>query len=114
MGSTPVLTAALAGVPIGIQRQGVWAGRRQIFVRFAGPAETATMYTADALARELKRGLERTPLHSVSISGRDPFANTDFLLAALRQVVSNAKVMADVDGERPESVAMLHPFIQMI
>ena len=52
---TPVLTAALAGVPSGIQSQGVWQGRRQLFVRFAGEAETATMYRADALAREIDR-----------------------------------------------------------
>ena len=43
-------TAALAGVPAGLQAQGVWIGRRQLFVRFAAEAETATMYTADALA----------------------------------------------------------------
>ena len=52
---TPVLTAALAGVPSGIQSQGVWQGRRQLFVRFAGEAETATMYRADALAQFRKR-----------------------------------------------------------
>ena len=46
-------TAALAGIPAGLQAQGVWAGRRQLFVRFAAEAETATMYTADALASEL-------------------------------------------------------------
>ena len=49
-------TAALAGIPAGLQAQGVWAGRRQLFVRFAAEAETATMYTADALANELRRG----------------------------------------------------------
>lgn len=42
-------TAALAGVPSGIQSSGVWAGRRQLFIRFAGEAETATMYTSGAL-----------------------------------------------------------------
>ena len=50
MAATPVVAAALAGIPAGIQRQGLWLGRRQLFVRFAGPAETAQMYTADALA----------------------------------------------------------------
>ena len=35
-------TAALAGVPAGLQAQGVWVGRRQLFVRFAAEAETAT------------------------------------------------------------------------
>ena len=33
-------TAALAGVPAGLQAQGVWAGRRQLFIRFAAEAET--------------------------------------------------------------------------
>ena len=81
-----MLAAALAGVPIGIQRQGVWAGRRQLFIRFAGPAETATMYTADALSREVARGLSRSPLHSVCISGRDALGNAEFLEAALRNL----------------------------
>ena len=45
MTGTPMAAAALAGVPAGVQAQGVWAGRRQLFVRFAGEAETATMYT---------------------------------------------------------------------
>ena len=66
---TPVLTAALAGVPSGIQSQGVWQGRRQLFVRFAGEAETATMYRADALAREIDRILTRSTYHSIAISG---------------------------------------------
>ena len=55
MGTRPVLAAALAGIPVGNQRHGVWAGRRQMLIRFAGPAETATMYTSDALAREVSR-----------------------------------------------------------
>ena len=72
---TPVLTAALAGVPSGIQAQGVWQGRRQLFVRFAGEAETATMYRADALAREIDRILTRSTYHSIAISGRDGQCN---------------------------------------
>jgi hypothetical protein len=75
-------TAALAGVPAGLQAQGVWSGRRQIFVRFAAEAETATMYTADALANELRRSVSRSSYHSISISGRDPLSNVDYLLVA--------------------------------
>jgi hypothetical protein len=37
-----VVAAALAGVPAGVQSLGPWAGRRQLFVRFAGEAETAS------------------------------------------------------------------------
>jgi pyruvate-formate lyase-activating enzyme len=108
------LTAALAGVPMGIQRQGVWAGRRQLFVRFAEAAETATMYSADALARELIRGLERTTFHSVCIAGRDALANEEYLAAAFRQVPSKVPVMVDTDGQRPGAIAALHSFLQLV
>lgn len=114
MSTTPVLAAALAGIPIGIQRQGVWAGRRQLFIRFAGAAETATMYTADALARELARALSRSPVHSVCISGRDALGNAEFLEAALRTLATTTPVMADTDGQRPEAIAALHPYIQLV
>lgn len=114
MGITPVLAAALAGIPIGIQRQGVWAGRRQLFIRFAGPAETATMYTSDALAREVQRGLSRSPLHSVCIAGRDALGNGEFLEAALRTLATATPVMADTDGQRPEAIAQLHPYLKMV
>ena len=52
-------TAALAGIPAGLQAQGFWAGRRQLFVRFAAEGETATMYTAEALANELPKNALR-------------------------------------------------------
>src|ERR1043166_10049597 len=76
-------TAALAGIPAGLQAQGLWAGRRQLFVRFAGEAETATMYTADALANEIERATTKSRFHSVSVGGRDPLGNIEYLTAAL-------------------------------
>jgi hypothetical protein len=109
--ATPVLTAALAGVPSGIQAQGVWQGRRQLFVRFAGEAETATMYRADALAREIDRILGRSLYHSISISGRDALGNPDFLAAVLGQVTTKTPVMADTDGERPEAITALKSWL---
>src|SRR3954466_223657 len=97
-------TAALAGVPAGLQAQGAWAGRRQLFVRFAAEAETATMYTADALANELKRSTGRSSFHSIAISGRDPLANVDYLKAAFEKVSTNLPVMLDTDGQRPQEI----------
>jgi hypothetical protein len=114
MGTRPVLAAALAGIPIGIQRHGVWAGRRQLAIRFAGPAETATMYTSDALAREVTRGLGRSPVHSICISGRDALGNADFLEAALQTLATRTPVMVDTDGQRPEAIAALHPYMQLV
>ena len=114
MSISPVLAAALAGIPIGIQRQGICAGRRQLLIRFAEPAETATMYTSDSLAREITRGLGRSPVHSVCISGRDALGNADFLEAALKTLATNTPVMADTDGQRPEAIGALHPYLWLV
>jgi organic radical activating enzyme len=107
-------TAALAGIPAGLQAQGVWAGRRQLFVRFAAEAETATMYTADALANEIRRGTSRSAFHSISISGRDPLANVDYINVALEKVTTELPVMLDTDGQRPAEIAEVHKFLKMV
>ncbi|PYP68073.1 MAG: hypothetical protein DMD26_02865 [Gemmatimonadetes bacterium] len=104
-------TAALAGVPAGLQAQGVWSGRRQIFVRFAAEAETATMYTADALANELRRSTSRSAYHSISISGRDPLSNVDYLCAAFAKPPVDLPIMLDTDGQRPEAIPALKKFV---
>lgn len=107
-------TAALAGVPTGLQAQGVWVGRRQLFVRFAAEAETATMYTAPAIAQELKRTAARSVFHSISIGGRDPLSNLEFLQIALKSGPLPLPVMLDVDGQRPEGVAALTKHLALV
>jgi organic radical activating enzyme len=91
----------------------VWAGRRQLFVRFAAEAETATMYTADALANELRRGVSRSAFHSISITGRDPLANVEYLKAAFSKVETTLPVMLDTDGQRPNEIAELKSFLTL-
>lgn len=113
MTATPVAAAALAGVPGGIQAQGVWMGRRQLFVRFAGEAETATMYTSVALSREIERQHGRSRFHSIAIGGRDPLGNLHFLLAAFNSAKPPLPVMLDTDGQRPEALAMLAPHLTL-
>lgn len=103
-GLKPAVAAALAGVPAGVQAQGVWAGRRQLFVRFAGEAETATMYTVPALMREIERQLSRSVLHSISISGRDPLGNMAFLESALAAMPAHIPALLDTDGQRPDAL----------
>ena len=114
MAPIPSPTAALAGVPAGLQAQGIWAGRRQLFIRFAAEAETATMYTADALANELRRSTGRSSYHSISISGRDPLANVEYLCAAFEKAAANLPVMLDSDGQRPSEIAGLKPFVALV
>ncbi len=109
----PMVAAALSGVPAGVQTLGPWAGRRQLFVRFAGEAETATMYRATALVREMERQLSRSSFHSVVIGGRDALGNLAFLLAAFEAVKPKLPVMLDTDGQRPETLAKLLPHLAL-
>jgi hypothetical protein len=107
-------TAALAGVPAGVQAQGLWVGRRQLFVRFAAEAETATMYTPDALANELAKSVTRSVFHSISVSGRDPLANIDYLVAAFEKNTPPLPVMLDCDGQRPEAIVAIAPHLALL
>jgi hypothetical protein len=109
----PSQTAALAGIPAGIQASGPWTGRRQLFVRFANEAETATLYTADALKGELKRLVARSRYHSIAVAGRDPLAEGEYLVAAF-QGGAPIPVMLTHDGQRPEALAPLLPSIALV
>jgi hypothetical protein len=102
----PRQSAALAGVPAGIQATGPWAGRRQLYVKFAGEAETATIYTADALRGELQRLIARSRYHAIAIAGRDPLAEEEFLSAALAGG-AGVPVMLEHDGQRPDALERL-------
>ena len=102
----PSLSAALAGIPAGVQTVGPWTGRRQLFVKFAGEAETATIYTADALKGELARLTGRSRYHSVAIVGQDVLAEEEFLVVAFEQT-GPLPVMIDHDGQRPDALERL-------
>ena len=106
--------AAIAGIAPGIQAQGVWMGRRQLFVRFAAEAETAVLYTAEMLARHVGRVISQSPLHSISLSGRDPLASDDMICESLGQLQSPIPVMVDCYGERPEAVTRVAPHVSMV
>ncbi len=109
----PSLSAALAGIPASVQTLGPWTGRRQLFVKFAGEAETATIYTAEALRGELTRLTGRSRYHSVAIVGRDALAEEEFLLAAFNET-GPLPVMIDHDGQRPEALERLLHALAMV
>jgi organic radical activating enzyme len=71
------------------------------------------MYTAAALVRELERQLSRSKFHSISIGGRDPLANQAFLIAALETAKPPIPVMLDTDGQRPETLKTLAPYLAL-
>lgn len=105
---------AIAGIVPGVQAQGVWTGRRQLFVRFAAEAETAVLYSSEMLARQIARVVEHSPLHSVSFSGRDPLANADLIADVLDRWHSSIPVMLDCDGQRPDAIPRIADGITMI
>jgi len=111
----PSPTAAMAaGLPMGVQAQGAWVGRRQLFVRFAAEAETATMYTAEAFAEELRRVASRARVHSVAVSGRDPLGSAPFLAATFFAYQPELPIMLDTDGQRPEAIPGLRQYLTMV
>lgn len=112
--SQPQPTAALAGIPSGLQGQGPWLGRRQVFVRFAGEAETATMYTAQALVNELRRATTRSAYHSIAVGGRDALGNGEFLASALGAFGGGLPVLLATDGQRPESLGEVEKHVTLV
>jgi hypothetical protein len=104
----------LSGIASGVQAFGIWAGYRQIFVRFAGEAETATMYTPETMIRHMDRALERSRPHSIVLAGRDPLAGVNFLVATFEQRSPPLPVMLDVDVARPEVVPELAFALAMV
>ncbi|MDB4880501.1 MAG: hypothetical protein JWL60_1947 [Gemmatimonadetes bacterium] len=108
----PSQSAALAGIPACVRATGPWAGRRQLFVKFAAEAETATIYTAKALRGEIERLAGRSHFHSVAIAGRDPLGESEFLTAAL-EGRRGLPTMLDHDGQRPEQLQELLGLLDM-
>lgn len=72
------------------------------------------MYVAPALARELERQQSRSQFHSIVMGGRDALGNVPFLLAALEQAKPRIPVMLDTDGQRPEALGALLPYLALV
>src|ERR1044071_5686853 len=72
------------------------------------------MYTADALANEIERATTRSRFHSVSVGGRDPLGNIEYLTAALGAKEVKLPVMIDCDGQRPEEIKALSKVVQLV
>jgi hypothetical protein len=71
------------------------------------------MYTADALASEIRRGTSRSAFHSISISGRDPLSNVEYICAAFDKLTTTIPVMLDCDGQRPAEIEQLKRLVAL-
>jgi pyruvate-formate lyase-activating enzyme len=72
------------------------------------------MYTADALVNELKRSMSRSAFHSISLSGRDPLANLEYLQAVFERIDIALPVMLDCDGQRPKEIEALKKVLRLV
>jgi hypothetical protein len=107
-------TAAISGLAGWVQPRGPWIGRRQLVVRFAGEAETATLYTATAFGGELDRVVARSRFHSVALTGRDALGQAPFLAAAAQVKPSTLPIMLETDGQRPELLPGLRGVVALV
>ncbi len=107
-------TAAIAAIMSGIQGHGLWTGRRQLFVRFAGEAETATLYSPEMLARALERALAAGSLHSISLAGKNPAGCAPFLVQAWSAWRASVPAMLDTDGHHSDSIAAFGSILSLV
>ena len=107
-------TAALSGLAGWVQPRGPWMGRRQLVARFAGEAETATLYTGAAFVGELERVTARSRFHSIALTGRDPLGQAPFLASAFLSKQPPLPMMVETDGQRPESLPGLRAVLRMV
>ena len=107
-------TAALSAIAVGVQGRGPWIGRRQLVARFAGEAETATLFTAAAFGAEIDRIATRSPFHSLAIGGRDPLGHAAFLVAAFGGRAMSLPTMLETDGQRPDAIPGLRQVLRLV
>lgn len=110
----PEPSAALSGITPGVQGAGPWIGRRQLFARFAGEAETASLYTGTAFAAEVARVAGRSTYHALTLTGRDPLGEGVFLASAFLSAPPVLPILVETDGQRPEVLAGLRTIVRMV
>jgi organic radical activating enzyme len=127
---------------VSFQGEGPHAGRRQLFVRFAGcplrcrycdtpeslvPVETCRVLGPDGthrlpnplaaatLTREVRRlAASAPPLHAMAITGGEPLAQVDFLEAWLASTPLDRPVLLETAGILPARLARLLPYAAIV
>src|SRR5215510_6999803 len=138
----PARTANLSELFVSFQGEGLHAGRRQLFVRFAGcplrcrwcdtpeslvPVSQRRIVgpdgvqtrpnpaTVDELAAEVAalRALS-PPLHAVAVTGGEPLAQVDFLAAWLERSPPGLPVLLETAGIMPARLARVLPLVSIV
>src|SRR5262245_20149293 len=138
----PARTANVSELFVSFQGEGLHAGRRQLFVRFAGcplrcrwcdtpeslvPVGQCTVFGVDgahvlpnplsfeSLEREVA-GLRATspPLDAVAVTGGEPLAQAEFLVTWLGRRAGTLPVLLETAGILPGRLARVLPFVSCV
>jgi 7-carboxy-7-deazaguanine synthase len=141
-------STSLSGAPVqeifsSIQGEGIFVGKRQIFVRFAHchlscaycdtpmqsvnhncwietPIGTGQFkqlenpVTPDALVTEIRKLIQHLPHHSVSFTGGEPLLYSRFLAGVLPQIQCHLPTYLETSGTQPELLKPLLPWLNVV
>jgi len=120
------MKARISEIFSSIQGEGIYAGHRQIFVRFAGcnidcafcdtknPPGTR-LFSAKQLLNHIKRINASGGHHSVSITGGEPLLQAEFLKEALGGIRDmGLKVYLETNGTLPDQLDEVLEFVDII
>jgi len=120
------MKAKISEIFSSIQGEGIYAGHRQIFVRFTGcnidcvfcdtknPARVR-LFNVNQLLSRIKRLNASNGHHSVSITGGEPLLQTEFLKEALDKIRDlGLKVYLETNGTLPDKLDEVLGFVDII
>jgi len=108
------MKAPIAEIFSSFQGEGLWIGRRQIFVRFAGcnldcrycdtpqsrSSDNGILMSVDEVLEKIEK-LKTSDLHSISFTGGEPSLYSEFIDKIIQK--TNIKVMIETNGTLPDS-----------
>jgi len=138
----PARFANLSELFVSFQGEGVHAGRRHLFVRFAGcplrcrwcdtpdslvpvpecrifgidgPRTRPNPLSADALEAEVTTlQASSPPLHALAVTGGEPLAQVEFLVGWLARRTSDLPVLLETAGILPARLERVLPFVAIV
>ncbi len=141
--SQRLVRAGLQEIFSSIQGEGIWVGKRQIFVRFNAchlkcaycdtPQRVASAYceieqscgssektllenpvSVESVLNWIWHFVRQTRHHSISFTGGEPLLYTDFLKSLLPEVVSLLPVYLETSGTQPDKLAEIIDWVNII
>lgn len=123
----PQETAGVHEIFVSIQGEGIFSGKRQIFVRFFGcnlkcvycdtlqKPEDIRRYSKDELFSAVSAKAALESVHSVSLTGGEPLLQADFLkgfLPKLKQ--AGYRIYLETNGTMPQELAKIIDFVDIV